>query len=316
MLLGLPREIECKSFRVMLMRNLLKRKCPGSSRGGAMSRGAHFTGRFNSTSPFRRTLCRRSDCLAITENMLLIQHCRKLPDRLSFEEGVTIFSPMSTVAFSLYSQKPETESLRMSPPWEDGRGKYAGKSIFISGGATQVGQFALQWARLSGFGPIITTASLHNTELLKSQGATHVLDRKLPQDTIVEQVKAIAGDLVDLSYDTVVEDDTIALTAAAVKPGGQLVVSIHGKEELVTKLTKPKGIQWMIGRGLQSTEQNKGALSGLLRKLPGLIEEGVIKPTPHEVLKGGLRAVPAGLERLRNNQVSGLRLIVHPHETQ
>ncbi|TFK83846.1 GroES-like protein [Polyporus arcularius HHB13444] len=157
--------------------------------------------------------------------------------QLSFEEGVTIFSPMSTVAFSLYSHKPGTESLRMSPPWEDGRGKYAGKSIFISGGATQVGQFG----------------------------------------TIVEEVKAIAGDLVDLSYDTVVEDDTIALATAAVKPRAQLVVSIHGKEELVTKLTKPKGIQWIIGRGLQSTEQNKGALSGLLPKLPGLIEEGVIK---------------------------------------
>ncbi len=48
---------------------------------------------------------------------------------------------MSTVANSLYSHKPGTESLKLSPPWEDGRGKYAGKSAFVNGGATQVGQF-------------------------------------------------------------------------------------------------------------------------------------------------------------------------------
>ncbi|KAI0705979.1 GroES-like protein [Cerioporus squamosus] len=240
----------------------------------------------------------------------------KLPDRIPFEEGVTIFSPMSTVANSLYSHKPGTESLRMSPPWEDGRGKYAGKSFFVNGGATQVGQFALQWAKLSGFSPIIATASLHNTELLKSQGATHVIDRKLPHDKAIEQIKTIAGDLVDISYETVVEEDTITLSAAAVRPGGQLVVILPGKEPLIQKLSEPKEVQWIIARGLQSTEQNKGALSGLLPKLPGLIEEGVIKATPHEVLRGGLRAVPAGLKRLRNNQVSGVRLIMHPHETR
>ena len=67
-------------------------------------------------------------------------------------------------------------------------------------------------------------ASLHNADLAKAQGATHVIDRMLPQDQIVEQVKAIVGDLVDLSYETVVEDETIALSAAAVKPGGAALV--------------------------------------------------------------------------------------------
>ncbi|RPD53645.1 GroES-like protein [Lentinus tigrinus ALCF2SS1-7] len=240
----------------------------------------------------------------------------KLPDRIQFEEGVTIFSPMSTVAISLFSHKPGTDSLKMTPPWEDGRGKYAGKSFFVNGGATQVGLFALQWAKIAGFGPIIAVASLHNTGLVKAYGATHVIDRKLSQDKIIEQVKAIAGGLVDLSYETVVEEETITLSAAAVRPGGQLVVVLPGKEPLIQKLTEPKDVQWVIARGLQSTEQNKGALLGLLRKLPELLEEGVIKPTPHEVLEGGLRAVPAGLERLRNNQVSGVRLVIRPHETQ
>ncbi len=295
MLPGLPREIECKSFRAHANAKSAQAKVPRIFQGWRDEPGRAFNGSFQQYVVVPTCIVSKVRLPSVRKNMLLTQDCHKLPNRLSFEEGVTILSPMSTVAFSLYSHKPGTESLRMSPPWEDGCGKYADKSIFISGGATQVGQFgqfnkparkhqrayphltALQWAKLSGFSPIITTASLHNTELLKSQGATHVLDRKLPQGTIVEQVKAIACGLVDLSYDTVVENDTIALATAAVKPGGQLVVSIHGKEELLTKLTKHKGVQWLIGRGLQSTEQNKGALSGLLPKLPGLIKEGVIK---------------------------------------
>ena len=135
----------------------------------------------------------------------------------------------------------------------------------------------MQWAKLSGFSPIIAVASQHNANLAKAQGATHVIDRKLSQDQIVEQVKAIVGDLVDLSYETVVEDETIALSAAAVKPGGQLVAILPGKEPLIQQLSEPKNVQWIIARGLQSTEQNKGALLSLLLRLPELIDEGAIK---------------------------------------
>ena len=39
---------------------------------------------------------------------------------------------------------------------------------------------AIQLAKLSGVSPIIITASLKSAELLKSYGATHVLDRSLP----------------------------------------------------------------------------------------------------------------------------------------
>ena len=120
-------------------------------------------------------------------------------------------------------------------------------------------------------------ASQHNANLAKAQGATHVIDRMLPQDQIVEQVKAIVGDLVDLSYETVVEDETIALSAAAVKPGGQLVAILPGKEPLIQQLSEPKNVQWIIAHGLQSTEQNKGALLSLLQKLSELIDEGEIK---------------------------------------
>ena len=40
-----------------------------------------------------------------------------------------------------------------------------------------------------------------------------------------------------------------------------------------------------------------------------------MQPNRVEVLPGGLNGVVGGLERLKNNQVSGLKLVIHPHET-
>ncbi len=75
-------------------------------------------------------------------------------------------------AVGLYQKAPG--GLDLTPPWAPGgKGKYSGKSIVVLGGASIVGQGAIQWARLSGFSPIVATASLSNETFLKSIGATH-----------------------------------------------------------------------------------------------------------------------------------------------
>ena len=47
----------------------------------------------------------------------------------------------------------------------------------VVGGSSSVGQYAIQLARLSGFEKIVTNASLSHHELLKTLGASDVLDR-------------------------------------------------------------------------------------------------------------------------------------------
>ena len=81
---------------------------------------------------------------------------------------------------------------------------------------------------------------------------------------------------MDLAYDTIVEDDTIALAVAAVKPGGKLVAILPTKEPLIRQLCKPKNVQWITAK-LHSSEHNKDAFLALLSRLPGLLEEGVLK---------------------------------------
>ena len=83
---------------------------------------------------------------------------------------------------------------------------------------------AIQLAKLSGFSPIITTASLKNAELLKSYGATHVLDRSLPQDALIAEVHKIAGGPISVVYDAISLADTQPLAYRALAPGGSLLL--------------------------------------------------------------------------------------------
>lgn len=65
----------------------------------------------------------------------------KISDNVPFEAAAPLFSCIATVAVSLYSQRAGTRSLKLVAPWAGGQGAYAGKSIFIPGGAGNVGQF-------------------------------------------------------------------------------------------------------------------------------------------------------------------------------
>ncbi|KAI0351252.1 GroES-like protein [Trametes cingulata] len=243
-----------------------------------------------------------------------VDNVSKYPSHLSLEEAATIPSGLATAAFALYNQASSGSSAGLTPPWEEGgRGKYAGKPIFILGGATSVGQYAIQLARMSGFSPIVVTASLHNTELLKSLGATHVLDRTLPGETLGEQARQIAGGYFDIVYDAVSLSETLGVGYGATSPTGHFIVvlsnPIPGAEE---------GSQKKVHKAfsLINTAINRAVAQSLLSKLPQLLESGDIKPNRPEVLSGGLLGIPAGLERLRNNQVSGAKLVVKPHETE
>lgn len=83
---------------------------------------------------------------------------------------------------------------------------------------------ALQLLKLSGYSTIITTASLHNTDLVKSLGATHIIDRKAD---VVSEAKKILSGPIDLVYDAVSSKETQAQALDIVAPGGQ-VVSVLG----------------------------------------------------------------------------------------
>lgn len=103
----------------------------------------------------------------------------KIPPNLSFDEAATIPLTMATAALGLYNKRIEPYGgCGLYPPWEEGgRGKYARQPLFVTGGSSSLGQHVIQFAKLSGFSPIITTASPRHIAHLQALGATHVIDR-------------------------------------------------------------------------------------------------------------------------------------------
>ena len=134
---------------------------------------------------------------------------------------------------------------------------------------------AIQFARLSGFSPIITTASLHNAPFLQTLGATHVLDRSLSSEQLVAEATKLAGGPFEIVYDAISTPDTLDVTYALTARGGNLVVVLPA-EELVTK-AKGDGKGVHMAHGLFIAPENHEIGRTLLDALPSLLENGDIK---------------------------------------
>ncbi|KAI0690510.1 GroES-like protein [Cerioporus squamosus] len=236
-----------------------------------------------------------------------------VPQSISFDEAATLPCGLANAAFPLYNHTEDAlfTSARLLPPWvEGGRGKYAGTPSSSS-------VVPLPWdsslARLSGFSPIIITASLHNAEFLKSLGATHVLDRKLPAEQLMAEATKLAGGLIPYVYDAVSLSDTLELGYALTAPKGDLVVVLSWSELKAAHPDTDKRIH--MPNGLYGSLVNHEVGASLLAALPGLLASGDLKPNRAEVLPGGLDGIVGGLERLKNDQVSGVKLAIRPQET-
>ncbi|OSC97731.1 GroES-like protein [Trametes coccinea BRFM310] len=235
----------------------------------------------------------------------------KLPDALTFEQGATIPLGLTTAVVGLYSQNGGP---MLTPPWaEGGKGQYSDTPIVVIGGASAVGAFTIQFAKLSGFSPIIATASLKNAALLKGFGATHVLDRNLPAASLREEIVKIAGGPVATVYDAISLPETQNPAFDLLAPGGKLLTVLPPAVE-EDKAKDAQGRTIVHVHGPIQLPQNVEFGKLLFKKLTGLLETGDIKPLRLEVIPGGLEAIATGLEKIKNGQVSGTKLVVRPHE--
>ncbi|KAI0705987.1 GroES-like protein [Cerioporus squamosus] len=237
----------------------------------------------------------------------------KVPASVTFESAATIPCTLPTAAFVLYNQDVSSPSVKLTAPWfEAGRGKYAGKRALVLGGSSSIGQYVIQLARLSGFSPIIATASPQHSDFLKGLGASHVVDRNLPSETLQEEVTRLGDGPYDLVYDAVSLPDTMPIGYALTAPDGDFVV-VSPPVGLGEEGGPKKKVH--MARGLLALAGNEAVGAELLSALPTLLETGDVKPNRTEILSGGLSGIVGGLERLKKKQVSGTKLVVRPHET-
>ncbi|EKM58621.1 uncharacterized protein PHACADRAFT_117701 [Phanerochaete carnosa HHB-10118-sp] len=250
----------------------------------------------------------------------------KVPDNISLDEASTIPLVLATAALGLYDSKRSPHGgLGLTPPWEKGgRGKYADEPIVINAGSTSVGQFLIQFAKISGFSPIITTASRHNEEYLKSLGATHIIDRTIPLSSLPSAVHAITEKPIVYGADAISTAETQNAMCDVVAPGGDLLIVTHKRIAKEKLEGGEKHIAWVFADVQYPSARPCGL--ALYANMTGLLERGEIKvghiirqalstqPNRIKIVSSGLAGIPGALDTLKSG-VSALKLVVRPQET-
>ncbi|KIJ39259.1 hypothetical protein M422DRAFT_175326, partial [Sphaerobolus stellatus SS14] len=224
----------------------------------------------------------------------------KLPSNLTFDQAASIPLCITTAAVGLY------EGAGLQAPWDGGEGKYKSQSIVIMGGASSIGQYAIQLAKLSGFSTIITTCSISNTNLVKSLGATHAINRNAD---IVAKVKNIVSEPPKIVLDPISLENTQTQAIQIVAAGGTLIL-VTSPVESIRSIQGDKKFYTVYGSPIR---HRKLAVS-MHSNLTEYFESGKLKPNLVEVLPNGLAGIPAGLQRMADNKVSGVKLIARPQE--
>ncbi|KAI0324002.1 GroES-like protein [Cubamyces sp. BRFM 1775] len=244
-----------------------------------------------------------------------------IPDNITFEQAATLPLALTTDVLVLYNQSLTAEniSLRLKPVWEpEGVTAYAGTPAFIIGGASSLGQYAIQLAKLAGHNPIVTTASPHNAPLLISLGATQVIDRHKSNESVLAELSTIAGGkAVEFAFVAIPHDPEMCrLGRDALAPGGALAVVLPSSRAIPEDVANPgdgKRLGFVYGSPYLPYTREAGV--AMYKQITGWLQKGILKPNPVEVLPNGLAGIPEGLERMKANKISGKKLVALPQET-
>jgi NADPH2:quinone reductase len=145
---------------------------------------------------------------------------RRLPAPLSFAEGAAIGIPYGTAFRALFHR---------------GRAR-AGETVLIHGASGAVGIAAIQLAREAGLTVIGTASDEQGKQLVREQGAHHVLDHEAANDP--EQIKALTnGHGIDLTLEMLANVNLGKDLGVMARNGCIVIVGNRGKVEIDPRLT-------------------------------------------------------------------------------
>ncbi len=162
------------------------------------------------------------------------------------------------------------------------------QTIVIIGASTNAGKTAIQYAKLAHIGTIIGTASASREKEFRDTGATHVIDRRLPQSDIVAEAHAAAGGAEKINHIYGCASWTCEFATELHSPNVPTVLlALHPIDADTEKGINPKRPLYKA-KSVNSTSQGLGALrEEFWRILPGWAEKGLIL-CPEVSVLGGL----------------------------
>ncbi|KAJ7097748.1 GroES-like protein [Mycena belliarum] len=224
----------------------------------------------------------------------------KIPANADFDGASSFPRAGMTAGRALYAQ------LDLKAPWAGGEGAYKGEKMVVLGGSSSVGSYTVQLAVLSGF-EVISTASPAHFAYVRSLGASTVIDRSAPD--AAAQILAAAGGPVRYVVDSISLAPTQLLAVDILKVQGKLVLVLPA-DSSAKAAADAESIAVLLEMAAHYTNED------FWNSIHGWVERGVLRFNRTRVLPGGLRAWEEGFDLHRHGKVSGVKLLMHPQETE
>ncbi|KAI0278389.1 dehydrogenase [Russula aff. rugulosa BPL654] len=223
-----------------------------------------------------------------------------IPGGWSFEEAAQLGVAPLTALQCLH------ESLELPSPFEArSTAEQPRRTILIWGGASALGQYAIQFAKLAGL-RVVTTASSKNFDLVKGLGADEVFDYR--DEGVVENIRVATGNALDIAFDTISEGKTPAQVTGAIGDKGGKVASILPYESPRPTVE----VTFSILPNLIRRGTNGKWYVDLFKRI---LATGKVKPIPVFIQPNGLAGVKDGLQYMEDGKVSGQKLTYRISDT-
>ncbi|KAJ5455300.1 Polyketide synthaseenoylreductase [Penicillium sp. IBT 31633x] len=235
----------------------------------------------------------------------------KIPEHLSFHEAAALGVGIITVGQGLY------QSLKLALPTEPIKDA---TPILIYGGSTATGTLAIQFAKLSGY-KVLTTCSPHNFDLVRNLGADEVYDYNDPEAPAI--IRKATNNNLKLVFDCISLKSSAAFCDEALSTdGGEYSALLSVKIERANVNDRftlgytAVGEEFNIGGvSYPAKPEDKAHAAKFVDIAESLLAQGKIKVHPIKIGANGLAGVIEGLSLLRDNKVSGEKLIYNVSET-
>ncbi|KAI9812379.1 MAG: hypothetical protein M1826_002846 [Phylliscum demangeonii] len=235
----------------------------------------------------------------------------KIPENLSFEEGATLGVGIITVGQALY------QSLGLPLPSQPAPKPFP---VLIYGGSSATGSLAIGFAKqyiVPGNKRVdVVTGCPINFELVKSVGATHCFDYRSP--TCAADIRKVTHDRLAHAMDCIATPDTARICCEATGSTGGQYSSLVAVPELPrtdvsnarTMGYKALGEAFEIwGKKIPASPTDFAFAVSFTVLAEELLRDGKIKVHPPGRRPGGLHGILQGLQELREEKISGEKLV-------
>jgi NADPH:quinone reductase len=246
-----------------------------------------------------------------------------LPPNILFEAGAGLPLSAMTAALALY------QHLQLPTPTAAGAKDIP---ILIYGGASAVGAYALQFAKLSKLSPIITVAG-SGIDFVKSlYAATHIVDYR-KGDVAKQIIDALGGKKLKHAFDAISYNKSYAAITDVLLASGGGHINMVDPPNLDSSNPNRESWKWPEGITFSRTfvasayhkshkfrteeeAQGDGDFAFMYyRYISYLLAEGKFQPHPFEVLPNGLDGIIEGIQALYDKKVSAKKLVARIADT-